>query len=302
MTDFFKSVIKGIDEVSVLGDGNASAEFTGTIDTGSYILNALLSGSIYGGVANNKVVAFAGEQATGKTFFALGLVQQFLTDHDDGAVFYFDTEAAVTKDMMESRGIDSDRVFIVEPVTVQEFRHKAIQILDNYIAQGNDKPPMMFVLDSLGQLSTTKEIEDTSSGSETKDMTRAGIIKAAFRVLNLKLAKAKVPFIVTNHVYAQMSLYGGNEMAGGCLVAGTNILTQNGLKPINEITLGEKVFTKEGIFKEVLDTHHFSNKDLLEIEFEDGYKVTCTPEHKFFINDMWVEAKDIKENDEVQRI
>ena len=60
---------------------------------------------------------------------------------------------------------------------------------------------MMFVLDSLGMLSTTKEIEDTAEGKETKDMTRAQITKGAFRVLTLKLGRAKVPMIVTNHTY-----------------------------------------------------------------------------------------------------
>ncbi len=74
---------------------------------------------------------------------------------------------------------------------------------------------MLFVLDSLGMLSTTKEIEDTASGAETRDMTRAQLVKGAFRVLTLKLGKAGVPLIVTNHTYDEMGLFAKKVMGGG---------------------------------------------------------------------------------------
>ena len=79
---------------------------------------------------NNKVTAFAGEQATGKTFFALGVVQQFLLDHPDGGVIFFESESAVTKDIIEERGIDSSRMVIMPVTTVQEFSTQALKVLD----------------------------------------------------------------------------------------------------------------------------------------------------------------------------
>ena len=217
MSDFFRDMVKELNDENthIAEDGLNSSEFSGTIDTGSYTLNAALSGSIFGGVPNNKITAFAGESATGKTFFVMGVVKQFLDDHPSAAVFYFDTEAAVTKDMMKTRGIDTNRVIISEPETIQKFRHTALQILDNYNSH-KEKPPMLMVLDSLGQLSTTKEVEDTATGSETRDMTKAATLKATFRVLNLKLAKANVPMLVTNHVYEVVGSYiPTKEMAGG---------------------------------------------------------------------------------------
>ena len=217
MSDFFRTIVKELNDenTTIASDGMASGEFGATIETGAYILNAALSGTIKGGIPNNKVLCFAGESATGKTFFALGVVKRFLTDNPSGGVFYFDTEAAVTKDMMEERGVDTSRVIISEPESVQQFRHNAIQILDNYIKSDN-KPPMLMVLDSLGQLSTSKELEDTAEGKETRDMTRAQVLKATFRVLTLKLAKAKVPLIVTNHVYEVVGSYiPTKEMSGG---------------------------------------------------------------------------------------
>ncbi len=219
MTDFFRNIVKELNDenTNVAADGLGSSEFGDTIDTGSYIFNATLSGSIYGGAPNNKVLALAGESATGKTFFALGMVRHFLHTNPTGAVFYFDTEAAVTKSMMEERGIDSERVIVSEPDTIQRFRHTALQILDKYAAVDiNDRPPMLMVLDSLGQLSTTKEVEDTAEGKETRDMTKAQLIKATFRVLNLKLAKVNVPLIITNHVYDVIGSYVPmKEMGGG---------------------------------------------------------------------------------------
>ena len=213
---YLKNLIKttGNEFASIVEEGVAAADVSGYIDTGSYIFNALLSGSIYDGLPNNKITALAGESATGKTFFALGMCKQFLDDNPDSAVIYFESESAITKNMIEERGIDSSRIVIVPVTTVQEFRTQSIKILDQYIKDKTDMK-MLFVLDSLGMLSTTKEIEDTASGAETRDMTRAQLVKGAFRVLTLKLGKAGVPLIVTNHTYDEMGLFAKKVMGGG---------------------------------------------------------------------------------------
>ena len=219
MSDFLKDIIKetGNEYASLVADGMTAGDVDGFIDTGSYTLNALLSGSIYGGLPSNKITAIAGEAATGKTFFALGIVKHFLDKNKDAGVIYFESESALTKDLVESRGIDSKRMVVVPVATVQEFRHQSIKVIDKYLEQAEDKrKPLMFVLDSLGMLSTTKEMEDTAEGKETRDMTRSQIVKAAFRVLTLKLGKAKVPMIMTNHTYDVIgSMFPQKEMGGG---------------------------------------------------------------------------------------
>jgi len=217
-TNFFRNIVKelGDTDTHVAEDGLGSSEFNGTIDTGSYILNAAISGSIYGGVPNNKISAFAGESATGKTFFVLGLMRQFQKDNPTGAVFYYDTEAAVTKTMMTDRGIDVSRVIISEQSTVQGFRTNVFKVLDHYVAADKKtRPPMMFVLDSLGQLSTEKEVVDISDGKDTRDMTRAQLIRGTFRALSLKLAKAGCALIVTNHVGDKIGAYVPTKVMGG---------------------------------------------------------------------------------------
>ena len=218
MSDFLKDVIKetGNEYASLVSDG-ASGDVDSFIDTGSYIFNALLGGSINRGLPSNKITAIAGESATGKTFFVLGMCKNFLDKNPDGGVIFFESESAVTKDIIEERGIDSSRMVIMPVTTVQEFRHQAITVLDKYIEQDvSERKPLLLVLDSLGMLSTTKEMEDTQAGKETKDMTRAQIVKAAFRVLTLKLGKAKVPLIITNHTYDVVgSMFPQKEMGGG---------------------------------------------------------------------------------------
>ena len=219
MSDFLKDIIKetGNEFATLVSEGVEAGDVHSYIDTGSYALNALLSGSIFRGLPSNKITALAGEAATGKTFFALGIVKHFLDKNKDGGVVFFESESALTKDLVENRGINSKRIVIVPVSTVQEFRYQAIRVLDKYISQSEEeRKPLMFVLDSLGMLSTTKEMEDTAEGKETRDMTRSQIVKAAFRVLTLKLGKAKVPMIMTNHTYSVIgSMFPQKEMGGG---------------------------------------------------------------------------------------
>ena len=216
---FLNDVVKeiGNEYAGVVSDGVAAGDVASFVDTGSYLFNAVVSGSIFGGLPSNKITALAGESSTGKTFFALSVVRNFLNSDPDAGCIYFESESAISRDMIESRGIPSDRMVIVPVVTVQEFRQQAIKIIDNYLKlPEKDRKPMMFVLDSLGMLSTSKEISDTEEGKETRDMTRAQVVKSIFRVLTLKLGKANVPLLVTNHTYDVVGAYVPmKEMGGG---------------------------------------------------------------------------------------
>ena len=216
---FLNSIIKetGNKYATVASDGIDGSDVSDWTDTGCFALNALLSGSMFGGIPSNKITALAGESATGKTYFALGICNKFLRDNPDGNILYFDTESAVTSEMIADRGIDTERVGIFPVTTVEEFRYQAIRIVDSYNELTKDqKKPIMIVLDSLGMLSTEKEMADTAEGKGTRDMTRAQIIKATFRVLTLKLGQAGIPLIMTNHTYAVIgSMFPTKEMGGG---------------------------------------------------------------------------------------
>jgi len=169
------------------------------------------------GVSGNKITAIAGESSTGKTFFSLAVVKNFLDTNPDGYCLYFDTEAAITKSLVESRGIDTTRLVVVNVVTVEEFRGKALKAVDLYLKKPeSERKPCMFVLDSLGMLSTEKEITDALNDKQVRDMTKSQLIKGAFRMLTLKLGQAQIPMIVTNHTYDVIGAYvPTKEMGGG---------------------------------------------------------------------------------------
>ena len=182
------------------------------VDTGSYSLNALLSGSLYGGVPSNKITCLAGQESVGKTFFALSIAKNFLDNNKDGIILYFESEGALTKEMITDRGLDPNR-FIVFPVaTVEEFRTQCIKVIEGV---PKDHKVMIF-LDSLGNLSTKKEMEDSASGSDKRDMTRAPVVRGTFRTLAIKLASKNIPLIITNHTYDKVgSMLPTKEISGG---------------------------------------------------------------------------------------
>ena len=214
--DFLKEIVKEIgDEYT-----QSASEIDETerfIDTGSYIFNGLISGSIFGGVSSNRITAIAGESSTGKTYFSLAVVKNFLDTNPDGYCLYFDTEAAVNKGLLESRGIDTTRLVVINVVTIEEFRGKALKAVDIYLKSDEEnRKPCMFVLDSLGMLSTEKEIRDALDDKQVRDMTKSQLVKGAFRMLTLKLGQANIPLIVTNHTYDVIGSYvPTKEMGGG---------------------------------------------------------------------------------------
>ena len=214
--DFLKDIVKeiGDDYTKLASDIDDTETY---VDTGSYIFNSLVSGSIFGGVSGNKITAIAGESSTGKTFFSLAVVKNFLDSNPGGYCLYFDTEAAVNKSLLTSRGIDLNRLVVINVVTIEQFRQKALQAVDIYLKKSEEeRKPCMFVLDSLGMLSTEKEIRDALDDKQVRDMTKSQLVKGAFRMLTLKLGQANIPMIVTNHTYDVIGSYvPTKEMGGG---------------------------------------------------------------------------------------
>jgi len=214
--DFLKDIVKeiGDDYTKLAADIDETEEY---VDTGSYIFNGLVSGSIFGGVSSNKITAIAGESSTGKTFFSLAVVKNFLDNDPNAYCLYFDTESAITKSLLEDRGIDTSRFVVFNVVTIEQFRSKALKVVDIYLkTKTEDRKPCMFVLDSLGMLSTEKEINDALEDKQVRDMTKSQLVKGAFRMLTLKLGQANIPMIVTNHTYDVIGAYvPTKEMGGG---------------------------------------------------------------------------------------
>jgi intein/homing endonuclease len=227
------------------------------------------------------------------TFFSLAVVKNFLDNNPNGYCLYFDTEAAITKSLLESRGIDTSRLVVVNVVTVEEFRGKALKAVDLYMKKPEgERNPCMFVLDSLGMLSTSKEINDALNDKEVRDMTKSQLIKGAFRMLTLKLGQAKIPMLVTNHTYEII----------GCALKGTKVKTPNGDLDISEIKVGDYVNTMVGP-KKVINTYEYDAEEYYQIELANGAVYKLTGDHKLMTQEgEWKKVSELTEEDVIINI
>ncbi len=197
-------------------DINPIAKIDEWIGTGSYILNAALSGSLFGGLPNRRSLVLAGEEGTGKTFIALSIVRN--AQKMGYTPIYFDSEGSIDVDFVAKLGVDISNIRLQPVNTVEEFSHIAAQIVKSFEdtkAKGGIPPKVMVVLDSLGNLSSIKEKEDTTEGVNKRDMTKQQAIRKLFRVNGLQFAKHGIPFVINNHVYDSMSMFTPKEISGG---------------------------------------------------------------------------------------
>jgi RecA/RadA recombinase len=197
-------------------DINPIAKIDEWISTGSYILNAALSGSLFGGLPNRRSLVLAGEEGTGKTFIAMSIVRN--AQQMGYTPIYFDSEGSIDVEFAAKLGIDVSNIRLQPVNTVEEFSHISAQIVDQIEqdkAKGIEPPKIMVVLDSLGNLSSIKESEDTLSGDNKRDMTKQQAIRKLFRVNGMKFAKHGIPFVINNHVYDSMSMFSPKEISGG---------------------------------------------------------------------------------------
>ena len=187
-------------------DKSAFSKIDEYIGTGNYLLNACISGSLFGGVPNNRSVCYAGPSGTGKTFILLNNIR--MATQMGYQIIFYDSETAVDVDLIKKFGIDPKKLRYEPCNTVQEFRSSITNLTKTISEQkrkGMKVPKVMVCLDSLGNLASQKEIDDALSGSEKADMTRAKTIKSLFRILGTQLAECKIPFIFTNHTYSGQS-------------------------------------------------------------------------------------------------
>jgi RecA/RadA recombinase len=264
------------------------------IQTEVPMVNVALSGSLDGGFTSG-LTMLAGPSKHFKTAFALLFAASYLKKYKDAVVLFYDSEFGTPQKYFETFGIDQDRVLHTPITDVEELKH---DIMNQLQGLGKDDK-VIIVLDSIGNLASKKEIDDTLEGKTVADMTRAKQIKSLFRMVTPHLTIKDVPMIVVNHTYMEMGLYPKAIVSGGCVVAGTKIQTKDDIKCIEDFNEGDLVITALGERKV---THVWNPqtleqgvKDCYEIVFEDGSSVVCSEDHKFFVDSSWVEAKKLKE-------
>ena len=205
MTDLDKDVLKVFEKLEKL---NPEAKFLSEsalstvnewVDTGCMVLNAIISGSLYGGVPVGRITGFSGPSAAGKTY----IINKILANAQKNGMIpvIFDTEAAIDASSTTGVGLDSDKVKYVPVQTVEDCRNQISTFLDS-VMEAKMRNKFILSIDSLGNLASQKELDDTEKGKTAMDMgTRAKGLKSMMRLLTFKAAQAGVTILFSNHTY-----------------------------------------------------------------------------------------------------
>ena len=204
MSKEIDSIFKKLDAMNseaTMLDENALSNVDTWYDTGCYALNAILGGSCRkGGIPKGRIVGFSGESMTGKTF----IVNKILANAQKQGVIpvIFDTEFAIDESSTKGVGLDASKTKYVPVYTVDQCRNQISGFLDNVIEAGQ-QGKFIISIDSLGNLSSQKEIDDIAKDKSAMDMgLRAKSLKSMLRTLTYKAGKAGVTIMFTNHTYS----------------------------------------------------------------------------------------------------
>lgn len=254
---------------------------TGFLDTGSYILNAACSTSIFGGIPNNRITAVHSKAGVGKTYLAMSAVKALLDSDPEACGLYYDTEFAIDDDFLLRRGIDPNRCLIDQPAHIEEFKMKSLNFLAEYMELEPEKRmKMILVLDSLGMLPSMKESVDSEDEKKqgVRDMTKQQGVRSLFRTITQKLGHAHIPFFICAHSYTDVMSYGAPQKmsgGGGLEYAASTILGMSKSKDKEEVKVdGKKVTVHDGnIITVKVDKSRFSREGRtvqIKLHFQKG--------------------------------
>lgn len=173
-------------------------------------LNIALSGDVTGGLGNGLTI-FAGPSKHFKSNMSLCCVSAYLKEHKDAICVFYDTEFGITSEYLKSFNIDPKRVLHTPIEDIEQLKHNMVTMLDN-IKRG-DK--VIFLIDSLGNIASRKEIEDAQKGDAKTDMTRAKSLKSFTRIVSNKLVLRDLSCIAVNHTYDTQEMFSKTVMSGG---------------------------------------------------------------------------------------
>ena len=180
------------------------------IQTDVPMVNVALSGSLDGGLTPG-LTMFAGPSKHFKTAFALLMASAYLRKYSDAVVLFYDSEFGTPQKYFETFGIDTDRVLHTPITDVEELKHDIMNQMQN-ISKGER---VIIILDSIGNLASKKEIEDSLEGKSVADMTRAKQMKSLFRMITPHLTIKDIPMIVVNHTYKEIGMFPKDIVGGG---------------------------------------------------------------------------------------
>lgn len=211
------------DSVEILAESK-TAVISDYINTGSYILNAAMTGSIFKGVPTGRVLTLAGEPGSGKSYLAVSICRE--AQKKGYTPIYLDSEAAIDIEFIERLGCDPKKFVLKQVNRISEVSTFVANLCQKMLSlKEEDRPKVILVLDSLGNLTSDKELNDTIEGNSKRDMTKQQEIKALFRTNMTSIGKLAIPFIVNSHIYQTQDLFSKAVVSGGTGISYNSSLT-----------------------------------------------------------------------------
>lgn len=207
-------LIGSFDNSTEIISNSQTAKINDYIDTGNYLLNASMTGSLFKGVPCGRVLILSGEPGTGKTYLTLSVCRN--AQKKGYTPIYMDSEGSIDVEFIKRLGCDPDNFMIKQVTTISEVSTFIANLTKKLLEMPDDKrSKIILVLDSLGNLTSDKELTNTIDGNKTRDMTKQQEIKALFRTNATALSKLGIPFIVTSHMYQTQDLFSKQVVSGG---------------------------------------------------------------------------------------
>ncbi len=287
-----KMMAAGSIKVGTLADSSLFNE-KDVVPTSVPSINVAFSGKIDGGMVSGLTV-IAGPSKHFKSSMGLIMVKAYLDQFDDAVCLFYDSEYGITPEYIKGFGIDGNRVIHIPLEHIEQLKFDIMKRLE----QIERKDHVIIFIDSIGNLASKKEMDDALDEKSVSDMTRAKQLKSLFRMMTPHLVTKNIPCIAVNHIYMEQGLFPKAIVSGGCLLAGTKLQMADGTSQVIEhIKVGDKVSTLIGA-KEVShtwnpETLEHGTPECYEIEFEDGYIVTCSENHPFLTDAGWVNANKL---------
>jgi len=174
------------------------------------IFNLFLSGKFKGGISGGHT-AIAGAAASFKSMIGLIFMKSYLTYYEDSVCLLYDSEKGITKNYVNSLGIDPNRIIVKPFPTLESLKNDLVNMLDT-IERGEH---VFILIDSISNAGSLKELEDTLDDKNTKDLTRSQVIKSIFRLATSMSSFKDIPIVSINHIYTTLDKYKPDEIGGG---------------------------------------------------------------------------------------
>lgn len=261
---------------------SASKYFTkkDMIQTQIPALNVALSGELDGGFAPG-LTLWCGPSKHFKSMFSLIMAKSYMDKYPDSVMVFYDCEFGTPTAYFNSLNIDTNRILHVPVMNMEEFKFDVLKQLEGLVR--GDR--VIFIIDSLGNMSSKKEMEDAIDGKSVQDMSRAKQMKSIFRMITPYLNRLDIPMVAVNHIY----MCGTEDM---------EVISDNGAISLKNVTPGMLVETTKGL-QPVTNVFTYEDAYVSDIEMEDGTILSFTQGHRFMVNGEWVFVEDLAEGMEL---